>query len=426
VARSSALPLVSANLTVAAGGAVDPPGKAGLADVTASLLTLGAGSRSASQVAADIEALGGELSAGASWDGSNAGVSVSSAKLEPALAILADAVRRPTFAPEELERLRRRTLDSLKVSLSEPGYLARSIAAESVFAGGPYGHVLDGTPGSLASITRGDVLGLHQAFYRPDNAVLTLTGDITPDAGFALAEKLFGDWRRPDASLAPVAVPSPSDHPRVVVIDLPGTGQAAVTIALPGIARSDPRFYTASVANGVLGAGYSARLNQEVRVKRGLSYGAGSAIDPRRGVGPIVAAAQTKNESAAEVVDLMLTELGKMGAAPADPAELEARKAALVGGFGRRIETTSGLSGYLAGLALQGVDIGEATRYAPSVEAVSADQVQAFAKTAFDPARATVVVAGDAKQFEAKLRQRFPDLQVIEASTLDLDHPALK
>jgi zinc protease len=182
----------------------------------------------------------------------------------------------------------------------------------------------------------------------------------------------------------------------------------------------------ASVANGVLGGGYSARLNQEVRVKRGLSYGAGSAIDPRLGVGPIAAIAQTKNQSAAEVVDLMLTELGRLGAAPADPAELEARKAALVGAFGRRTETTSGLSGYLATLAVQGVDLGEGARYASSVNAVDAGQVQAFAKTVLDPAQATVVAAGDAKLFEAKLRERFPDLQVIAASGLDLDHPGLK
>jgi zinc protease len=426
VAHSSALPLVSANLTVAAGGAVDPPGKAGLADVTASLLTQGAGERSASRMAADMEALGGQLSAGATWDGSNVGIAVTSVKLEPALAIVADAVRRPTFAQAELDRLRKRTLDSLKVSLQEPSFLARTIAAESDFAGGPYGHMLNGDPTSLASITRDDVLALHRAWYRPDNATLTLTGDITPEAGFALAQKLFGDWRRPDAPLAPLAVPPPSYKPRVIVIDLPGTGQAAVSVSLPAIARSDPRFYVASVTNEVLGGGYSARLNQEVRVKRGLSYGAGSAVDARRGVGPLAALAQTKNESAAEVADLMLAELGKLGAALADPNELDARKAALVGTFGRRIETASGLSGYLAGLALQGVDLGEAARYGPAVQAVSADQVEAFAKAVIDPTQATVVVAGDAKLFEAKLRQRFPDLQVIEASRLDLDHPGLK
>ncbi|MEI9891896.1 MAG: hypothetical protein WDN45_16695 [Caulobacteraceae bacterium] len=102
------------------------------------------------------------------------------------------------------------------------------------------------------------------------------------------------------------------------------------------------------------------------------------------------------------------------------------RKAALTGGFGNRIETTGGLAGYLSGLALQGVDLGEVQRYQPAIQAVDAAAVQAFAHAVLDPAQATVVVAGDAKMFLPKLRERFPDLQVIPAATLDLDHLPLK
>ena len=426
VAHSSDLPMISANLTVAAGGAVDPAGKAGLADLTASLLTQGAGKRSATQVAADIEALGAQINGGAGWDGSSVNINVTPTKLKPALAILADAVRGPTFAQDELDRLRRQSLDSMKVSLQQPGNLARYVAAESVFAGTRYGHVVDGTPASLTAIQRADVVGLHSAWYRPDNAVLVMTGDITPEAGFAAAQAAFGDWKKPAAPFTPVTVAPPAYKPRVIVIDLPGTGQAAVTISLPGIARSDPRYYAAAVANGVLGGGYSARLNQEVRVKRGLSYGANSALDPRRGVGPLVASAQTKNQSAAEVVDLILAELGKMGAAAPDSAELGVRKATLIGDFGRKTETAAGLAGYLSGLALQGVDLAEVKRYGPGVEAVGADQVQAFGQAVMDPAQATVVVAGDAKLFSDKLKERFPNLQVLPAATLDLDHLPLK
>jgi zinc protease len=426
VVHSTALPLVSAKLSVAAGGAADPPGKAGLADLTASMLIQGAGERSATQMAADIDALGAKIESGATWDGSSVTLNVATARLKPALTILADAVRRPTFAADELERLRSRTLDSLKVDLQEPGNLARYVAAESVFAGSSYGHLLDGDPTSLAAINQGDLVALHETWYRPDNATLVLAGDITPEVGFSLAQQAFGDWARPTTPLAPVAITAPNYKPRVIVVDLPGTGQAAVTISLPAIARSDPRFYAASLANNVLGGGYSARLNEEVRVKRGLSYGAGSAIDPRRGVGPFVAAAQTKNESAPEVVDVMLAEMTRLGAAAPDDAELAVRKAALTGGFGRRIETTQGLAGYLSDLALQGVDLGELKRYQPGIEAVSAQAVQDFAQGAIDAKRATVVVAGDAKLFVAKLRERFPDLQVIPAATLDLDKPPLK
>ncbi len=426
VAHSGQLPLVTAQLSIRAGGAADPAGKAGLADMTASLLTQGAGARSATQVAQDIEALGAHIDADAAWDSSYAQVETLTSKLPAAMAILADVVRRPTFAPEELDRSRARARDSLDVELQQPGNLARFAAADAVFAGTPYGHVLSGTPRSLKAITRADVLAFHRAWYRPDNAVLVLTGDLTPEAGFALAQAAFGDWAAPAAPLPALAMPVPAARPRVIVIDLPGTGQAAVSLYLPAIKRTDPRYYQVLVANTVLGGGYSARLNEEVRVKRGLSYGANSVLDARRGVGPLAAAAQTKNESAPEVVDLIQQQMTELKTMPPTAAELAARKATLTGSFGRNVATTSGLAAYLSGLAMQGVDIAEINHYAPAVEAVTADQVKAVAGEVIDPAAATIVVVGDAKLFVDALKAKYPQADVIPAAALNLDSASLR
>jgi zinc protease len=426
VAQSTSLPLVTAQLTIKTGGAAESAAKAGLADMTASLLTQGAGQRSATDIARDIEALGAHIDASAGWDGSRLDLDVVAGKLPAAMSIFAEVARRPTFAPEELDRLRQRTLDSLQVELQEPGNLARFAAADAVFAGTPYGHVLTGTPDSLKGLTRADVATFHRTWYRPDNAVLVLTGDITPEAGFALAAQAFGDWAGPAAPLPATPLSAPTAQPRVIVIDLPGTGQAAVSLYLQGIKRSDPRYYPVVVANSVLGGGYSARLNEEVRVKRGLSYGANSVLDARRGIGPIAAAAQTKNESAPEVVEVMLAELGRLGAAPPEAVELAARKAALAGNFGRSVATTGGLAGYLSGLALQGLDPTEINRYASSVEAVTADQVQAVARQVFDPKAATIVVVGDAKLFADKLKAKYPTAEVIPADKLNLDSALLR
>ena len=159
---------------------------------------------------ADIEALGAHIDANASWDGSRIDLEAVTVKLPAAMAILADVVRRPTFAPEELERLRQRTLDSLEVELQEPGNLARYAAADAVFAGTPYGHVIGGTPASLKRLTRADIAAFHQAWYRPDAATLVLTGDITPQDGFALAEQAaFGDWKAPAQPLAAIPAAEP-------------------------------------------------------------------------------------------------------------------------------------------------------------------------------------------------------------------------
>jgi zinc protease len=426
VAQSTDLPLVSARLTVRTGGAADPVGKAGLADMTASLLTQGAGARSATEVAQAIESLGAQISASAAWDGSFASVNVMSDKLSPAMAILADVVQRPTFAAEELDRLRQRSLDGLQVEMKEPGSIARFVTASTVFAGTPYGHVLGGTPTSLPRLTREDVVSLHRTYYRPDNAVLVLAGDITPEAGFALAQQAFGAWARPAAPL-PVAAPVRAQAPaRVVVVDLPGTGQAAVTVALPAIPRSDPRYYPGVVANNLLGGGYSSRLNQEIRIKRGLSYGAGSSLDARRFAGPFTVSVQTKNESAPEVVDLIFAELARIRTALPEAPELTARKAVLTGGFGRTVATTDGLSGYLSGLALQDVPLAEMNRYEAKVQAVDPAVVRSFAQEVLDPARATIVVVGDSKLFLPKLQAKYPKAEVVSAAQLNLDSPALK
>jgi zinc protease len=426
VARDGSLPLVTAQLSIRGGGAADPGGKAGLADFTASLLNQGAGSRTAEQVARDIEALGAQINANAGWDSTRIDLQALTAKLPQSMAIFADVVRRPTFAEAELERLRARTLDSLEVALQQPGELARFAAADAVFAGTPYGHVLTGTPASIKRFTRADITAFHQAWYRPDNAVLVLTGDLTPEQGFALAQQAFGDWQKPSAPVPQVQAVAPQAKPRVVVIDLPGTGQAAVDLYLPAIARTDPRYYQVMVASAVLGGGYSARLNEEVRVKRGLSYGANAVLDARHGVGPIAALAQTKNESAVEVAGLMLQLMGGLKTDPPKADELAARKATLTGGFNRSVDSNNGLASYLSGLAVQGVDLNEINRYSPSVEAVSAAQVTAMAGQVLDPSRATLVVAGDAKAFAAQLKAKYPQAEIIPADQLNLDSPTLK
>jgi zinc protease len=426
VARSTDLPLVTAEMVIRTGGAADPAGKAGLADVTASLLSKGAGARSTAQVAQDIEGLGGSLESGASWDGSEITLGALADRIEPAMAIFADVVRRPALSESELQRVKKQAIDDLTVELQDPAELGRYVSAVAVLSGTPYGHVLSGSPASLRRITRQDARAFHAAAYRPDNAVLVLTGDISAERGFALAEKAFGDWKAPAGPLPRASAPAPTAKPRVIVVDLPGTGQAAVTLAMPAIRRSDPRYYPAIVANEVLGGGYSARLNAEIRIKRGLSYGAGSAIDARRLVGPFVARVQTKNASAPEVAQLMRAEIEKLRSSQAAPDELAARQAGLTGEYGRSLETTQGLARILGSYALQDIPLSEISRYDSSVRAVTPDQVRAFAEAVLDPARANLIVVGDAKQFLPALKAGHPDLELIEASQLDLDRPSLR
>jgi zinc protease len=425
VARSSDLPLVTADLTIKTGGWADPSGLSGVAGMTADMLTQGTKTRSARAIASQTEALGANLESGASLEASSVTLNMMPNKLDAGMAIMADVARNPAFAADELERQRAQSLDSLRVAYQEPGQVASYAAAPIVFGGTPFGHVAAGTPGSIARLKPADLAALHSTWYRPDNAVLVLTGDITPEQGFAMAEKAFGGWAKPAAPLAPAPVVKPQAKPRAIVIDLPGTGQASVNLAKSGIARSDPDYYSGIVANTLLGGGYSSRLNLEIRVKRGLSYGASSNLSANRTTGSFRAAAQTKNETAPQVMDLIVEQMTSLRTTPASAEELGARKSNLVGGYGRRLATTGGLADILGNLALYGVPLDEITRYTARVEAVTPAQVQAFAARVMDPAKASVIIAGDAKTFAAQMKAKRPDLEVIPVEKLDLDSPTL-
>ena len=425
VARSSDLPLVTAELTVRSGAAVDPAGRAGASAMMAELLTEGTTNRSSVQISSQTEALGADLSAASGWESSSVTLNVMPQNLAAAMTIMADISLNPAFAQTELDRVREQALDGFSVALKRPGTVAGYVTAPIIYAGSPFGHVAGGTPASLPKLARTDLLAIHDTWWRPDNAVLVIAGDVTPEQGFALAQAAFGGWARPATPLPPLPTADANPPVRNVIIDMPGAGQAAVTLARRGIARADARYYAGMVANTVLGGGYSARLNQEIRVKRGLAYGANSGLSPRRIVGGFTASTQTKNESAAEVVTLIRGEMARMATAPATPAELAARKSVLVGDFGRDMGTTDGLAGVLGGLAVYNIGLGEMNLFTGKVEAVTAEEVSAFAVDIFDPAKASVIVVGDAKLFGEAIRTAAPNAQVIPIGELDLDSPTL-
>ena len=423
------LPLVSASLVSLGGSTADPADKAGLNRLAANLLTKGTATRSADQIAAAIEALGGQLAASAGSEGLNLDLTVRTSELPAALGIMADVAANAAFAADEVERARGQAVDEATLSLQNPGALSRIAAARAVFGNGSYGSPAGGTPASLKAITRSDVLAAAGQSLRPDQSVLVLSGDISPGQARSLAEQAFGSWRAATPLAAAADRPATGEAPlkgKVIVIDMPGSSQAAVAVARETIARSDPRYYQAMIANAVLGGGYSARLNREIRIKRGLSYGAGSSLSAGRKAGTMVAAVQTKNASAPEVLGLILDEMKRLGAEPIPAAEMGTRQAFITGGFGRQLETVEGLGDIVATYVQSGVDPSEIGRFMTSVRAVTPEQAGEAARGLLAPAGTTTVIVGDAKLFADDLRKRFGEVTVIPLPELTLDRPALR
>ncbi|HYX27366.1 MAG TPA: pitrilysin family protein [Pyrinomonadaceae bacterium] len=422
------MPLVTAQLLIKSGGEVDPSDLAGVANMTASLLTRGTTTKSATQIDEAIEALGGTLNSGAGWDSSSVATNVMSPNFAKALEIMADVARNPGFKDEEIDRVRRQSLNGWRGIMATPGSVARLVASRVVYRDSPYGHSLGGTPESLARIKRDDIVKIHSTYYRPDNAILVIGGDITAANGFALAQKYFGDWQNPASPLPKIQIAAPESdakNRRILVIDQPAAGQTVVLAIRSAINRSSPDYFRGIVANAVLN-GYSGRLNWEIRVVRGLSYGAGSALETRRWAGVFSASAQTKNPSGAEVASLTLAEISKLATDDVAESELNPRKASLLGGFARNMETTGGVVNQFASLALYGVPLDEINRYVANVQAIKPADVKSFAASRLNADSTSVVIVGKASEFLPDLRKQFPNVEVIALSDLDLNNASLK
>ena len=427
VVEKDGLPLVSARLSFDAGQANEAAGKAGVASMTAALLTQGTTTRTAPQIATEIEQLGATVGAGAGADFSNVFANAPANVFPQALALMADLVRNPTFAGEELDRQRTQTLDGLRIALTTPGSIASQSAARVVYGEAPYGSPGGGTLTTLPNLTRDDVVAFHAAGYRPADATLVFSGAIDEAGARALAQSAFGDWRGAAGASVPVTDPAGEARPtRIVVIDQPGAGQAAVTVALRGVSRTDADYFPLTLGNTLLGGSFTSRLNQEIRIKRGLSYGTRSSLGVRQDDGLFTASAQTRNDAAAEVADLILAELARLSTTQPSASELTTRQAILTGAFGSSLETVDGLGGLVAGLALYDLPMSELASYVGKVEAIDGPAVEAAFARHLPVDRASVVIVGDAAQFIDALRARHPDVEVIPLAELNLDSAALK
>ena len=431
------VPLVTVQLLVKSGAEEEGLKKAGLANMTASLLTKGTKTRSATQIAEEMEFLGGSINTGAGWNNSVVVVNVMADKLDPALAIMADTVMNPVFNQAEIDLLKSQTLDSLAYNLTQPGFLANYVAAKYSFGEHPAG----GTPESINAVSREDIVNFHKNEYEPQNAVLIFTGDITPAKANAFAEKFFGKWTNVKrsggvGSGSGDGTPDPPQPKeiakRILVVDLPNSGQAAVVFAKQNEGGrygfddkmnlvNNVSYFPAIVLNSVLGGGYSSRLNQEIRIKRGLSYGAGSGFAWRGGNNNFSTRTQTKNESAAEVAELVIAEIKKLSEGKIPDTELGPRKLVLTGAFGRNLETTGGLAGAVADLYSYGLPTTNLNSYMNDVQAVSDAQIREYAGENLKGG--DIIIVGDASKFMEDLKKRFPEtpIEVIKADQLDLN-----
>jgi zinc protease len=413
-------PVVSMRMIIRAGGALDPKGKHGLAQVVASLLTQGAGGKSAGELNDTIDFIGGEMGAGAGTDLSFINMVVMKDSLGLGLSMLSDLARRPTFAPEEIERKRQQMLSGMKVSIEDPEFIANSVFDRLVYGLHPYGMPQTGTPESLGAIARDDIVAFHQRNFVPNNTIMAMVGDLTAEEAFEGVKRAFGDWERRSVP-SDTFTPPPDPTRRVIVVNRPDAVQTEVRVGHIGIRRNHPDHMALNLAVRILGGEGANRLHQILRTARGLTYGAQADMDTRRESGAVEASTNTRSGATGEVLRLMVDEFWRLQRERVSERELSDAKAYLAGSFPLTIETPDAIATQILNVLFYGLPIEELQSFRQRVNAVTPDDIERVARFYLRPDRLSIVLVGNASTFTSQLaRVGFGTFELIEASNLDL------
>ena len=406
--ESHRLPLVGASLVSQLGSSDDPPNRPGLTDLMTGALDGGTTSRDALGLSRELEAAGSTLSNQTSKDGTWLAATALTDHAPAALDILADSVRHPTFPADEVGRVRDADIVALRQSGDDADAVAGTVAARAVFgAGDPYAHPATGTEDGLAAVTLDDLRRAHDRAFAPATTALVISGDVTAAQARTLAEGAFGSWTGGAAPPAPASSSGTgrpaAPAPRILVVDKPGSSQTALVLAAPGMARSDPDYEPALVANEVFGGAFSSRLNQDLRETRGYTYGVFSDVKAMRRAGLLTVTMDVQTGSTADAVAAALSDADHLSAGvTAD--ELDRARQSLSRSLPALFSTASKSLSTLRTLYLYDEPVDYYRRRPVRLAGIDGAAVAAMARRWFASAAFTVVAVGDRSAIDGPLR----------------------
>ena len=421
VAEYHELPLLNVAVFVGAGAAQDPLGKEGVAMLTASALRRGAGDLSAEALAEAIESLGGSIGATAGTDATIVAAEFLAADLDRGLDLLRRVLRDPELARDEVRRARDEQLAALVAGLEEPSVIAERCFAPWLYGGHPYALPVDGRKESVANLGRGDVRDFYDRWYRPNNTILVLVGDVAAADAVQRIQAAFGTWEpRPDAVTERAGRPIDVAERRVLLVDKPDATQTQIRIGAIGMARNDPDLLTSQVANTILGGGFTSRLIEELRVKRSLTYGASSAFVARKVGGDFRIQTFTKTPTTVETLRLALQVMGDFRDRPIDPKLVTKAKTFLRGQYPLRVETPDAIAMRLAEIEFNALPPDDLATYRSRVAAVTSDAASQAARAHMPPPeRVVITVVGKASEIKAPLEAAFGPVTVVTPPSCD-------
>ncbi len=409
VVENHELPRVSVVLGLKNGAFSENAKTPGAASFAMSMLLKGTASKSAQQIADTLESNAIEITAGSGVDSCSIRGSALAPQKTLLFKMLADVVKNPTFPKKEFEKLKRQALTGKKIGEKQPASIADREFAELLYGSHPYGREEGGTSKEMEDRELADVVAWWKTFALPDLAVLYVAGDVKTDDAFDLAEALFSDWTsdgKPPGEDLP-AIPEPQAT-HILLVDVPGAIQSQIRVGQLGMEREDPGAFTGRVLTQIFGGAFNSRLNETIRVKKGLTYGARGGFSSQRFAGQFYVSTFSKTKTTVEAVQAILDEVNRLRDEAPTEKEISQAKSYLVGSFAGDHETPESIVSELWTLELEGLGTDYIDRYlAAVVKATSAD-VQKLARERVDASKLAIVVVGDASQVEAGLAKIAP------------------
>lgn len=389
------IPSVTINMLIKAGQISEPSDKAGLAHITAGLLTEGTKKRSSSQIAEEIEFVGGGIGASGGYDSASVNLTILKKDLDLGLDILSDILINPVFPEDEIKRKVRETKASIEKEKENPSAVAGKEFAKTVFGDHPYGRPVEGLPETLDRIIREDIVKFHTAHYIPNNTIMAVVGDVTEEEILSKLNRYLKDWKKREVVNPVFPHVKPLDQKIVKPINKKVT-QANIVLGHIGIERESPDYYAAYVMNYILGGGgFTSRLMDNIRDNKGLAYDVHSYFAPMKYSGYFNVGVQTKNESAKVAIEEVLKEMERIRSAPVTDKELEDAKAYLTGSFPLKLDTNKKIAGMLTAIEFFNLDLDYPERYPKMINSLTKDDILKVARKYLNPDNYTMVVVGD-------------------------------
>lgn len=370
--------------------------QAGLADFCAAALMRGTERYSFSEIYEQIESVGASLSVSGSTHTSGFYAKCLAEDLDLILGLAADALRRPTFPEDEIERLRGQILTRLQIEANDTRARASEAFYELAYPGHPYSIEAAGYPETVAALTRDDLVRFHRNHWGPRGMIVTVVGALPAEAAVALVEKYFGDWTNlAQTDEPPLPALKPLNGLNRRHVPMPGKQQSDIVLGTPGPARKHPRFFAALLANNILGVfGMGGRIGHQVREKNGLAYYAASSLSGGLGPGAWYAYAGVNPGNVQRAIELIQAEIRKFTTRKVTPTELADNQAQFIGRLPLRLETNEGVANILSTIELFDLGLDYVQRYPDLIRNVTRDDILEVAREFLNVENMALAVAG--------------------------------